>query len=138
MTCSLTVTESDVLVGEAMYSDGRIYRFTAPDHAIRRNFVHHQAAFYRRARLTGTGKFDEGLRIMADYDLNLRLLKRDAHFAPLAIRVATCSSGGLSDSGAWSGYREEITARHRYFPAWRCWLWDVISVVRCLRKKLLR
>ncbi len=134
----LTVTESDVLVGEAIYSDGRIYRFATAGRAIRRNFVHHQATFYRRSLLTGDGKFDETLRIMGDYDLNLRLLKQDTPFAPLAIRVAACSSGGLSDSGAWNGYREEIAARHRYFPAWRCWLWDLGSVVRYLRKKIVR
>jgi glycosyltransferase involved in cell wall biosynthesis len=134
----LATAKVDVLVGEANYDDGRVYSFTVPPAAIRRNFVHHQAAFYRRSLFVRDGGFDGSLRVMADYDLNLRLSQRGASFGSLAIRVATCGSGGLSDSGAWLGYREEIAVRHRYFPAWRCWLWDLGSVVRYLRKKTVR
>lgn len=134
----LATTRAHVLVGEATYDDGRIYSFTTTDHAICRNFVHHQAAFYRRALFVHEGGFDGTLRVMADYDLNLRLLQRSVSFASLAFRIASCGSGGLSDSGAWLGYREEISVRHRYYPAWRCWPWDLGSVVRWLRKKLVR
>ena len=49
-----------------------------------------------------------------------------------------CGIAGLSDAGRWRGYREEITVRHRYFAAWRCWCWDALSVVRYLRKKIVR
>jgi len=51
--------------------------------------------------------------------------------------VAVCGTGGLSDAGGWTGYREEIRVRHRHYPAWRCWPWDLASVTRCLRKKLI-
>lgn len=138
ITAILNQATSDVVVGEAVYEDGRVYSLGADDTAIRRNFVHHQAAFYRRSLFAAHGNFAAKLQIMADYDFNLRLLKAGVRFHPAPVRIATCGSGGLSDAGGWTGYREEITVRHRYFPACQCWLWDTGSVVRYLRKKILR
>jgi len=129
---------ADVIVGEAVYDNGRHYRLGALDAAVRRNFVHHQGAFYRRALFAAHGQFLTDLRIMADYEFNLRLLSAGVRFQGATVTVTDCGSGGLSDAGGWIGYREEITVRHRYFPAWQCWLWDLGSVVRFLRKKILR
>jgi len=134
----LIATTAGVVVGEATYDDGRAYPPAPPAAAVRRNFVHHQAAFYRRAILTPAGGFDAGLRVMGDYDLNLRLLRSGTAFVSVPVWIAECGGGGLSDAGAWTGYREEITVRHRHFPAWRCWLWDVGSAVRWLRKQFVR
>ncbi len=134
----LAPVDAGVLVGEARFDDGRLYPLAATPAVVRRNFVHHQAALYRRTVLNDAGGFDLRLKVMADYDLNLRLWCQGVQFQPLPLRVAECASGGLSDAGTWLGYREEITVRHRYFPVWRCWLWDAASVVRCLRKIILR
>ncbi|HEY8993177.1 MAG TPA: glycosyltransferase family 2 protein [Lacunisphaera sp.] len=134
----LRQTDASVVVGEAAYDDGRVYRFAGTAAAVRRNFVHHQAACYRRALFTAHGAFDATLRFQADYDLNLRLLKAGVKFQSVPARVAACGSGGLSDAGAWSNYREEIAVRHRYFPAWLCWPWDLGSAVRFLRKGIVR
>ncbi|HET7535425.1 MAG TPA: glycosyltransferase family 2 protein [Candidatus Didemnitutus sp.] len=135
---TLAGTKAGVLVGEAAYDDGRVYRFAGVNNAVRRNFVHHQAAFYRRTLFADHQGFDRDLRVMGDYDFNLRLVQRGVAFTGLAFRVAVCGSGGLSDAGAWAGYREEIAVRHRYFPASVCWLWDLGSAVRYLRKRILR
>jgi len=133
----LTNSASGVVAGEAAYTDGRVYRLRLKD-AVRRNFVHHQAAFYRRALFATHGGFATNLPTKADYEFNLRLLKAGVSFQTVPARIAICGSGGLSDAGSWSSYREEITVRHRHFPAWRCWLWDLGSVVRYLRKQFLR
>jgi putative colanic acid biosynthesis glycosyltransferase len=131
-------THAAILVGEARFDDGRLYSFVGEHTAIRRNFVHHQAAFYRRALFQRHGGFDTRFRIQADYEHNLRLLKHGEKFAPLALRIAECASGGLSDSGRWANYREEITVRHRHFPLWRSLPWDIVSVLRYLRKSIVR
>jgi putative colanic acid biosynthesis glycosyltransferase len=135
---ALRQSAAGVVVGEASYDDGRSYPLADPRAAIRRNFIHHQAAFYQRTLFTAHGRFDAGLRIMADYEFNLRLLQAGVRFQSVPVRVAACTSGGLSDAGRWSSYREEITVRHRHFPAWQCWPWDLGSVARCLRKKAVR
>ncbi len=137
-TEALVRTDAGVVVGEATYDDTRVYRLAHPPGVVRRNFVHHQAAFYRRSLLTAEAGFDLGLQIMADYDFNLRLWKKGVRFESVQLLVARCASGGLSDAGNWFGYREEITVRHRYFPAWHCWFWDLGSVFRYLRKNIVR
>ncbi len=133
----LAQTRDFIAVGEARFDDGRVYAFSGVNPAIRRNFVHHQAAFYRRSCFVSHGAFDLTMRIQADYEFNLRLLNAAKTFATLPLSISECSAGGLSDSGRWTNYREEISVRHRHFPAWRCFPWDVLSVIRCLRKKIL-
>lgn len=131
-------TEAGVVAGEVAYDDGRLYRFRQRTNPLARNFVHHQAAFYRRALFAENGDFETSLRVMGDYEFNARLWKARVRFKPIPLRIAACAPGGLSDSGRWIGYREEILVRHRYFPAWRCWLWDVLSLARYVRKKIVR
>lgn len=126
-----------VLAGTARFDDGRLYA-ASPGTALRRNFVHHQATFYRRELFQKHGAFDLSLRIQADYDFNLRLLRAGVTFTPLPLLISNCASGGVSDAGHWANYREEITVRHRHFPAWRCAPWDAASVVRWLRKQFVR
>jgi glycosyltransferase involved in cell wall biosynthesis len=131
-------TEAGVMAGEAAYDDGRIYKLRSRVNPRARNFTHHQATFYRRSLFAENGAFDLSLRVMADYEFNLRLWKNRVRFKPIPLRVAACGSGGLSDAGQWGGYREEITVRHRYFAWWRCAAWDAISVLRYWRKKMVR
>jgi Glycosyltransferases involved in cell wall biogenesis len=135
---TLATTSAGVVSGEAAFDDGRIYRLAARIRPLARNFVHHQATFYRRALFDENGVFDTSLRVMGDYDFNFRLWKNGIRFKPLPLRVAACGIAGTSDGGDWRVYREEITVRHRYAPAWRCWFWDTLSVVRFLRKQLVR
>lgn len=134
---ALSQSPADIVSGTARFDDGRVYP-ARPDAAIRRNFLHHQATFYRRRLLDRHGPFDTSLRLQADYDLNLRMLRAGARVAPLPILVALCASGGASDAGHWTNYREEITVRHRHYPIWRCLPWDGLAVLRFLRKRMVR
>jgi glycosyltransferase involved in cell wall biosynthesis len=127
-----------IVGGEAAFADGRIYRFRRETNPVARNFIHHQAAFYRRSLFAEHGGYDATLAVMGDYDLNARLLARGVRFQPIPLRVAVCGAGGLSDRGGWRGYREEITVRHRHFYFLRCLAWDAGSVARWLRKKIIR
>ena len=135
---ALKQSTSGIVVGEIAYEDGRVYSLPAKPKPIERNFVHHQGAFYRRTLFAEYGTFDPSLAVMGDYDFNLRLWKKKVAFTALPLRTTVCGGGGLSDSGKWRGYGEEITVRHRHFPAWQCWLWDLGAVVRFIRKKSVR
>jgi putative colanic acid biosynthesis glycosyltransferase len=131
-------TEAGVVVGEAAFDDGRIYKLRSNVNAIARNFVHHQGAFYRRSLFEENGGFDLALAVQADYEFNVRLWKSHIRFKPIPLRVAACGIGGVSDGGDWRVYREEITVRHRYFSLGRCLLWDALSVARYVRKQFVR
>jgi putative colanic acid biosynthesis glycosyltransferase len=134
----LRQTSAAVVAGEANFEDGRSYRLAPNVRPLARNFVHHQATFYRHVLFREKGGFDSTLAIMADYEFNLRLWVSGVRFDRVPLRIALCGKGGLSDSGGWRGYREEIAVRHRYFSAIRCVLWDILSVARFLRKKAVR
>lgn len=134
----LKQTEAGVVVGEVAYDDGRIWRLSTRYGPLARNFLHHQGAFYRRTLFDEFGGYDTSFQVMGDYEFNLRLWQARVLFKAVELRISTCGTHGLSDSGRWRGYREEITIRHRYAPAWRCWPWDAGSVARFVRKKALR
>jgi glycosyltransferase involved in cell wall biosynthesis len=131
-------TEAGVAAGEVAYDDGRIYKLRSNVNPCARNFVHHQGTFYRRSLFAENDAFDTSLAVMADYEFNVRLWKNRVRFKPIPLRIAACGTGGLSDAGRWRGYREEIAVRHRYFSFGRCLVWDVLSVVRYVRKKIVR
>jgi putative colanic acid biosynthesis glycosyltransferase len=137
-TATLTYCEAQVVVGEVLYNDGRAYRLRSSINPAARNFIHHQAAFYRRELFTQFGRFDVSLAVMADYDFNISVRLGGVRFLPIQLCIAECSSGGISDSGRWRGYSEEIEIRHRYFSFGRCMVWDALSVLRYARKKILR
>jgi hypothetical protein len=126
-------SEADVVAGHAVYTDGRRYA-PCPRRKAWRNFAHHQACFYRTEALRRLGGYDTSLRLQADYDLNLRLIRGRAGMQEITVLVARCAPGGLSDSGLWANYREEILVRHRHIRAWRALLWDVAAVARFVRK----
>ena len=131
-------TEAGVAAGEVAYDDGRIYKLRSNVNPCARNFVHHQGTFYRRSLFAENDAFDTSLAVMADYEFNVRLWKNRVRFKPIPLRIAACGTGGVSDSGCWRGYREEIAVRHRYFSFGRCLVWDALSVVRYVRKKSVR
>ena len=131
-------TEAGVAAGEVAYDDGRIYKLRSNVNPCARNFIHHQGTFYRRSLFAENDAFDTSLAVMADYEFNVRLWKNRVRFKPIPLRIAACGTGGLSDSGRWRGYREEIAVRHRYFSFGRCLVWDALSVVRYVRKKIVR
>lgn len=131
-------TEAGIAAGEAAFNDGRIYKLRSHVNPLARNFVHHQAAFYRRSLFLENDGFDTSLAVMADYEFNVRLWKNRVRFKPIPLRISACGTGGMSDAGHWRGYREEITVRHRYFSFGRCLLWDALSLARYVRKKFVR
>ena len=131
-------SEAGVLCGEISYSDGRIYKLHRAFNPVARNFLHHQGAFYQRSLFLENGVFDTSLALMADYDFNVRLWRASVRFKAVPLAVARCASGGLSDAGGWNGYREEIVVRHRYYGQFRCLPWDVLSLARYARKRVLR
>jgi glycosyltransferase involved in cell wall biosynthesis len=131
-------TEAGVAAGEVAYDDGRIYKLRSHVNPCARNFVRHQGTFYRRSLFAENDGFDPALAVMADYDFNVRLWKNRVRFKPIPLRIAACGAGGRSDSGQWLGYREEIAVRHRYFPFFRCLVWDALSLLRFARQQFSR
>lgn len=133
----LAASEDSIACGEIRYDDGRTWRHDQKARIIFRNFLHHQATFYR-TQLLRENPFDIKYRIQADYHLNLQLVTRKHAVRSIPRRIAICGAHGLSDSGRWANYREEISVRHRHFPRWQCLPWDLASIARYFRKATLK
>jgi glycosyltransferase involved in cell wall biosynthesis len=120
-------TEAGVAAGEMAYNSGRIAKLRSRVNPLARNFVGPAATFYRRTLFAENGDFEISLGAMADYELHLRLWKNRVRFKPIPLRIAAGDTEPVFDRRACV---EEIRVRHRYFAAWRCWWWDVRSLLR--------
>ncbi|WP_296638232.1 glycosyltransferase [Polaribacter sp.] len=72
-----------------------------------RNGLHHQGTFYKKTLFKNTF-YNLNYKILADYHLNLNLYKNNAMCKIVDIIVANCNSDGISKSGTWELYKEEI------------------------------
>lgn len=72
----------------------------------------HQSIFYKKSLFEKYGRYDEGYKVVADYDLNLRLLLQ-YKVIPYHIRLPICvfEYGGLSNSEKYKDIRRADTER---------------------------
>ena len=72
-----------------------------------RNSLHHQGTFYRKT-IFSNKKYPLRYQILSDYWLNLHLYKSSENCILIDEIIAICTSEGVSKSGNWSLYQEEI------------------------------
>jgi glycosyltransferase involved in cell wall biosynthesis len=125
----MKTTEAGVVAGEAAADDGRLSKLRSHPNPIARDFVPRSATFYRRPLFIENDGFDPALAHRSAYDFHLRLWKSRVRFKPVPLRIAACEAESRPCRAACL---EEIRVRHRYFPAWRCLGWDMLSLLRWL------
>jgi putative colanic acid biosynthesis glycosyltransferase len=123
----------DLIFGDVRYLSGknlvRRYNSRFDVSLYLKNRLHHQGAFYRREYLQDW-RYDIGLRAFADYELNLKMYLAQARSVKIPTVVADCQVGGLSGRVLWSGWREEVTIRHRHLGWWASLPWDACGALR--------
>lgn len=72
-----------------------------------RNSLHHQGTFYRK-QLFKHQQYKLKYKILADYDFNLMLYKARENCQIINLIVSKCAGNGLSKTGDFSIYKEEI------------------------------
>lgn len=72
-----------------------------------KNTVHHQSVFFRKQLFKDT-KYDTTYKILADYDLFLKLFLLEKKYLKLDVLVANCGSLGISKAVIVALYLEEI------------------------------
>lgn len=118
-------------------SPKRLTRF-----ALYRNTLCHQSCFVRRDQLSASGGFDTCLRVLADYDLLLRMmLSADASCHYIDEPLSWCLGGGFSAMpiNAAIGRREAKLLRHRHFELMDRLLYECARAATCpsLRIRLM-
>jgi glycosyltransferase involved in cell wall biosynthesis len=127
----------DVLFGDVMYDDGRIFRSRMGLSMLIRNSIHHQGAFYRR-KLFESFRYSTQHAAVADYELNLRLYQSGGRFLRRDLIVARCGARGLSDKPCLRNYVQEIKLRRRSISWWRSLPFDAFSIFRFVQKAVRR
>lgn len=80
--------------------------------SLAKQMISHPATFVTRETYDMYGKFDLAYKCSADYDLMLRLSKKNVQFIPVYSLIANFSSGGISSS--YVGAKETASILHKY------------------------
>jgi putative colanic acid biosynthesis glycosyltransferase len=100
-----------------------------------KNTLHQQGAFYHRS-LFKEFRFDERLKVLADYDFHLKLWKEQVTAQRIDAIVAQCEAGGLSKQFNWPLYKEELAIKKRRLSFLPYLLNLPLVVLKYWRKKL--
>jgi putative colanic acid biosynthesis glycosyltransferase len=124
----------DVVVGQVLADNGRVFdgRYTAG--LLIRNTVHHQAIFYRASLLKQRPYNAQYRRYGHDHEHNLALWKAGVNALYLRKTIALWATGGISDNAKWKDYREEFRVR-RNVMGWAGWPCNAFTVARFLLKR---
>lgn len=115
MAARIGIHRPDMIYGDAREGDETrsFLKRAKPHHTIDDGlFTHHQAIFYRRAALNGL-RYDLSYRIAADYDLTRKILIHGAPVFYVPLAVCLFEPGGVSQTRAAEGRREQFVIRSR-------------------------
>jgi putative colanic acid biosynthesis glycosyltransferase len=113
---SIASSEDLLLLGDVEYTEithsavPTIHKSSFDSGMIWRNRVHHQACLYKR-RCFQDSAYREDLKILSDYDFNLKLWSECIKWKKLDEVIAICEAGGLSKNFNWGLYQEELTIK---------------------------
>jgi hypothetical protein len=141
MENALITDDVTLILGNIIYSDGKIFRSRLGKKIYFKNTIHHQGAFYHRRifenfhyGLTETSGLKKNLIISGDYQLNLCLFAGSAKHLYFDEIIARCGQG-ISTEGRFVGYLEEINIRHLYMNFFRAIFFDILTLLRYGWKK---
>lgn len=107
---AISAENPDFVYGDALESNGLYKKARRHKHIDRGMFTHHQAMFYKRGKLNGL-RYDETLKIAADYGLTAAFLKNadTVHYIPCAVCIF--EDGGISQQRRTLGRQEQFSIR---------------------------
>jgi putative colanic acid biosynthesis glycosyltransferase len=102
-----------LVYGDVRYSTGQRLRSIAGPELLIGNTVHHQGALYA-ARVFDGWRYDPTFRLIADYELNLRLYLAKEPRVRADVVIADCAEAGASRTRIRQSFREMNAIRRRH------------------------
>lgn len=134
---SATLDESlDMVYGNILYSNDHIVRSKLGPGTLLHNTLHHQGAFYRAGLFRGW-RYDASLKIVADYELNLKLYLDRKPVRYLDAIIARCGAGGVSRTLLMAAFHETGRIRGKYVGPLLNWLLQALFFVELQAYRLL-
>ncbi len=106
-------SDESVVFGNIMYTNGKDVKSRFNILTLLHNTVHHQSAFYN-ANLFRNWSYDAGLRLIADYELNLRIYLNKMKYRHIDRLIAICNQHGLSRSNLKQAFIETNVVRNKH------------------------
>tara|TARA_B110000459_G_C16621013_1_gene501691 strand:- start:3476 stop:4234 length:759 start_codon:yes stop_codon:yes gene_type:complete len=100
-----------------------------------RNTIHHQGGIYSRELFSST-KYDLRFRVLSDYHLHLRLLKKGINCICSSTMIAEVAPGGVSRNFSLSLYKEERDMKRDVLTGWESMVQVVWTGMKWLNKKV--
>jgi len=105
--------DMSLIFGNIMYHDGRIVKSRFNLFTLLHNTVHHQGAFYNAA-LFRDWKYDSGLKLIADYELNLRIYLKSMKYRHIDKVISLCNESGQSRVNLKLAFTETNSVRNKF------------------------
>lgn len=105
-----------IVFGDVLFENGYRMKSFLGSRTWLQNTLHHQSAFYHRS-LFSTFRYDTSLKIIADFELNLKVYAEQLPVRYIPVIIAACLTGGASGNLSLS-LRETNTVRSRYLSGW--------------------
>ena len=101
-----------------------------------RNGLHHQGTFYKR-NLFSDINYPLKYNTLADYWFNLYLYKRKEKCLLLDKTIAVCTSDGVSKTGTWNLYQQEINLKTALSSPLVSPIFYIIALMKFLSRKIV-
>lgn len=101
-----------------------------------RNGLHHQGTFYKKT-LFKDKKYPLKYRTLSDYWFNLYLYKNKIPCKIIEITIAKCNSDGVSKTGSWSIYKEEVDLKTSLSSVFFSPFFYIIAYMKFLSRKTI-
>ena len=102
-----------LVFGNIMYNNGKLVKSRLNIFTLLHNTVHHQSAFYN-ANLFRNWRYDSRLRLIADYETNLRIYLNEMKYRYINKTIAVCNQSGQSRSNLKQAFLETNIVRNKY------------------------
>lgn len=116
-------TSTDLILGKVQninrHSNNirEVYQNNLSKSLFWRNTIHHQGIIYNKEILM-KNPFNTSYNILADYDLNLKLLNKRITFTYKDILISQSNAGGVSKDFTKKLYKEELKLKKEHLPKW--------------------
>jgi glycosyltransferase involved in cell wall biosynthesis len=107
-------SELSVVYGAIIYTNRKIVKSRFNLFTLLHNTVHHQSAFYN-SKLFDHWRYDKGLRLIADYELNLKIYLGKKKRKYVDEVISLCSQRGQSRVNRELAFHETNVVRGKYF-----------------------
>jgi glycosyltransferase involved in cell wall biosynthesis len=121
--------EEQLIVGQVISDQGRIFKDKFSWRLLLRNQVHHQAILYESKFIKGFPYNNAYKRYGHDYEHNIEVWKKNVSVHYVDKIIAIWASGGISDSANWKDYKEEFKVRKNSLGILGIFF-DIFTVIR--------